>query len=173
MDRVRWGLLLFCALHEFARILAPPMTLHFSFLYTCLIGCVPLVGYQENESEERRDGSREGEGQQVFPDPVAVQILVHQERHQAKSCKWKKGLEVDTENLPINLIYWNSDFCPALSLGLFLPFQLLYFSIKLVSDERSAFVEFQYLKFINLKRTFIITKVTINKSYRICYVVKS
>ena len=47
------------------------------------------------------------------------------------------------------------------------------FGIKLVSDERSAFAEFEYLKFINLKQTFIIRKFTINKSYRICYVVKS
>ena len=47
---------------------------------------------EENESEESRDGSREGEGQEVFPDPGPVQILVHQERHKAKSCKRKKGL---------------------------------------------------------------------------------
>ena len=45
--------------------------------------------------------------------------------------------------------------------------------MKLVSDERSACVDFEYLTFINLKQTFIITKFTINKSYRICYVVKS
>ena len=40
-------------------------------------------------------------------------------------------------------------------------------------EERSAFVEFEFLKIINLKQTFTITKFTINKSYRICYVVKS
>ena len=61
-------------------------------MFTCLIGCVPLVGHQENESEESRDGSREGEGQEVFPDPGPVQILVHQESHKAKSCKKKSGI---------------------------------------------------------------------------------
>ena len=55
-----------------------------SKVFTCLVGCVPLVGYQENESEERRDGSREGEGQQVFPDPVPLDVLVHQKGHEAE-----------------------------------------------------------------------------------------
>ena len=75
--------------------------------------------------------------------------------------------------LSVNLVDWDSVFFLALYLDHLWPFQLLYFSIKLVSDERSAFAEFEYLKFINLKQTFIITKFTINKSYRICYVVKS
>ena len=75
--------------------------------------------------------------------------------------------------LPVNFVDWDSNFFPALSFGLFFALSTLYFSIKLVLDERSAFVEFEYLKFINSKQTFILTKFTINKSYRICYVVKS
>ena len=44
-----------------------------------------------------------------------------------------------------------------------MPFEYLYFSIKLVSDERYALVESKYLKFNHLNQTFIITKFTISK----------
>ena len=61
--------------------------------------------------------------------------------------------------VPVRPIDWTGTFFAALTLGLVGCFLLHYFGIKLVSDESSPYAEFNELKFIKFKQTFIITKV--------------